>query len=172
MPENPNSKIIKKVNNSDYDEAIKDFLKEALRFENTINHESKPTYTAKYDTLIRRHASKWKNGALRMIIDKIIINNFRQYKDTEIILSPPDEEKNFNIIQGTNGAGKTNLFNAITWCIYGKEIHRPIKSSGLPLLNNSRSESMQDGEKELVKVEIHMKNELDERILFRQISSI
>jgi len=103
-----------------------------------------------------------------MIIDKIIINNFRQYKDTEIKLSPPDEEKNFNIIQGTNGAGKTNLFNAITWCIYGKEIHRPIKSSGLPLLNNSRSETMQDGEKELVKVEIHMKNELDERVLFRR----
>lgn len=103
-----------------------------------------------------------------MIIDKIIINNFRQYKDAEIKLSPPDEEKNFNIIQGTNGAGKTNLFNAITWCIYGKEIHRPIKSSGLPLLNNSLSENMQDGEKEAVKVEIHMKNELDERVLFRR----
>jgi len=64
MPENPNSKIIKKVNNSDYDEAIKAFLKEALRFENTINHESKPPYTAKYDTLIQRHAKKWK-GALK-----------------------------------------------------------------------------------------------------------
>lgn len=63
MPENPNSKIIKKVNSSDYDEAIKTFLKEALMFENSINHESKPPYTAKYDTLIRRHANKWK-GAL------------------------------------------------------------------------------------------------------------
>lgn len=64
MPENPNSKIIKKVNASDYDDAIKAFLREALLVENNIQHEAKPQYTSKYDTIIRRHSSKWKKTEL------------------------------------------------------------------------------------------------------------
>lgn len=60
MSENPNSKIIKKVNSSPIDDAIKNFLKEALIVENQIQYEAKPQYTAKYDTLIKKYASKWK----------------------------------------------------------------------------------------------------------------
>lgn len=58
-----------------------------------------------------------------MILKSLKIENFRQYLKDEILFST-DPEKNFTIIQGSNGAGKTNILNAITWCLYGSELHR------------------------------------------------
>lgn len=58
-----------------------------------------------------------------MILKSLKIENFRQYLKDEILFST-DPEKNFTIIQGFNGAGKTNILNAITWCLYGSELHR------------------------------------------------
>ena len=102
-----------------------------------------------------------------MIISKILINNFRQYRDQIINLTPPTKEKNFTIIQGTNGSGKSNLLNSITWCLYGEEIHRAEKFEGLPLLNTFTSKNMQNGDKERVKVEIHMKDD-ENLFIFRR----
>ena len=43
-----------------------------------------------------------------MWISKIKINNFRNYKEQEILL-----EKNINIFYGENAQGKTNIIEAI-----------------------------------------------------------
>ena len=53
----------------------------------------------------------------------IEIENFRQYRKTRIEFSI-DPQKSFTIIRGANGTGKTTIMNAITWCLYGKEMHR------------------------------------------------
>lgn len=58
-----------------------------------------------------------------MKIFSIELKNFRQYRGEKKIDFSTDIKKPFTIIQGSNGAGKTNLMNAITWCLYGKEEH-------------------------------------------------
>ena len=58
---------------------------------------------------------------LRLKISQLDIENFRQYYDKNSIEFSEDEKTPFTIIRGTNGAGKTNIMNAITWCFYGKE---------------------------------------------------
>lgn len=58
-----------------------------------------------------------------MKLMRIELCNYRQYKGKQKIDLSTDSAKNFTIIEGVNGAGKTNLLNAITWCLYGVEDH-------------------------------------------------
>lgn len=53
----------------------------------------------------------------------ITLKNFRQYSGEQVIdLACPDQSR-INVLEGQNGAGKSNLLNAITLCFYGKEEH-------------------------------------------------
>ena len=73
------------------------------------------------------------------------INNFRQYKDIKITFSQ-DSEKNFTVIRGANGAGKTNIMNAITWCLYGVEKHFSDDERDLPIVHTKILENNQNAE--------------------------
>ena len=57
-----------------------------------------------------------------MILKRVIIKNFRQFRDIDIDFAHNDE-KNIVMILGGNGTGKTNFLNAISWCLYDREIH-------------------------------------------------
>jgi len=71
-----------------------------------------------------------------MDIDYIRMKNFRQYVDVKIEFARTSP-RNFTVIQGANGAGKTNLLNAITWCLFQDEKHVDSKYKGLPIVNTS-----------------------------------
>ena len=53
-----------------------------------------------------------------MLINKITLSNFRQYKNTQTILFSCDPEKNVTVILGDNTSGKTTLIQAFNWCLY------------------------------------------------------
>ena len=72
-----------------------------------------------------------------MKIHSIRIENYRQYKGPIDIDFSLDSEKNFTVIEGTNGAGKTNLLNAITWCLYEEELHKSGKRDSGDVIYNS-----------------------------------
>lgn len=70
-----------------------------------------------------------------MKINEIIIKNYRQYKDVKLQF-PTAAQYDLNYVLAENGIGKTTLLNAITWCLYGKELHvtKALKEKTLPLL--------------------------------------
>lgn len=55
-----------------------------------------------------------------MILERMQVKNFRQYFGEQALefCSGP---RGVTVINGTTGAGKTNLFSAINWCLYGPE---------------------------------------------------
>jgi len=99
-----------------------------------------------------------------MKIDFIKLENYRQYKDEKIEF-PLLENQNLMVIQGVNGAGKTNLLNAITWCLYGKEKHLEGKYEGFPLVNKITLNELEPGKKCNVGVLIQMKDEECKKII-------
>ena len=54
-----------------------------------------------------------------MIILELEIRDFKQYRGTHLFTPP---ESGVIGIVGPNGAGKTSLFEAIEWCLYGKNL--------------------------------------------------
>jgi DNA sulfur modification protein DndD len=87
-----------------------------------------------------------------MDIDYIQMKNYRQYADARIEFARAPS-RNFTIIQGANGAGKTNLVNAITWCLFGDETHIDSKYAGLPILNTTVLDESGD---ELIEVKVEI----------------
>ena len=76
-------------------------------------------------------------------IDSIKLENYRQYFGTcNIRFSNRDE--GFSVIVGENGAGKSNLLNAINWCFYQKEPHTN-KNKGYGIMNEKYLESIKNG---------------------------
>lgn len=71
-----------------------------------------------------------------MRITNIDITNYRQYQFLSFAF-PASKSSDIHIIVAQNGVGKTNLLNAITWCLYGKEPHLgdDTEDLGLPKLN-------------------------------------
>src|SRR4030067_1005407 len=109
------------------------------------------------------------NREKTMKLDFLHMKNFRQYRDVKIDFSrfPAD---NFIIIQGINGAGKTNILNAITWCLFGKELHTKSKYAGLPIVSTSALDENKNGVVEL-SVEMQFIGDNGKKILFsRSIS--
>ncbi len=56
-----------------------------------------------------------------MKINSIELKNFRPYYGKHTINFATDDERHVTVIQGVNGAGKTSLFTAINWCLYGDD---------------------------------------------------
>ncbi|TQQ85107.1 hypothetical protein EXD82_03150 [Peptacetobacter hominis] len=73
-----------------------------------------------------------------MRFESIKILNYRQYKDISFDFTKTTNN-DLHIIVASNGVGKTNLLNAINWCLYGDEPHRSgasdSKKDTLPICN-------------------------------------
>lgn len=101
-----------------------------------------------------------------MLIQKIVLNNFRQfYGEQELHLST-DENKNVTLIHAENGVGKTALLNAILWCFF-KTTTSNFKDPRNLLNNAAKAEG-----KKNYKVEIEFEEEGKSYSVQRSYSSI
>ena len=55
-----------------------------------------------------------------MKLEYLKLNNFRQYYGEQTIHFACDSPRHVTVIRGINGAGKTSLFTALNWCLYGE----------------------------------------------------
>ena len=95
-----------------------------------------------------------------MIVEKIILKNYRCYKSQVIEATKLNLDTNnpgITLFTGDNSVGKTTIFNALGWALYGRETQSILRRepSTLPIPSTS---SFDDGGTSEVKVELHMRN--------------
>lgn len=54
-----------------------------------------------------------------MKLEWIKLTNYRQFYSEQTLRLSRDREQNVTVVHGVNGAGKTALFTALNWCLYG-----------------------------------------------------
>ncbi len=103
-----------------------------------------------------------------MRIEKIIFKNYRGYRDVVLPLIKKGEHDLHIFISEKNSIGKTNLINAINWCLYGDEPHCSVKSQRLPILNLITLNESSEGQEQKIIVEIEAKTDDDKPITFQR----
>jgi DNA sulfur modification protein DndD len=109
-----------------------------------------------------------------MEILSLEINNYRQYVGTQKINLATSGDKNLNIIEGQNGAGKSNILNAITLCFYGREIHQETRGEEmeqLPMVSEPIIDDLSPGESESGHVKIELGDSHPEYIFERSFTT-
>lgn len=86
-----------------------------------------------------------------MRIESIEVQNFRQYRKEKFVFPRIKGKKDIHVIIGENGEGKTNILNALTWCLYGEELHLGDKNKAVNKINSQyvqelRNHSQKNGE--------------------------
>lgn len=84
-----------------------------------------------------------------MRIDQIKLENFRQHRNT-VLDFPKSKDTDLHVFIANNGSGKTNIMNAISWCLYEKDLVGNSKEAKLPDFNlNAEKEAMDAGKDHL-----------------------
>lgn len=101
-----------------------------------------------------------------MDLKKVSIKNYRQFRNVELQFNN-DPNKNFTIIKGNNGAGKTTFLNALSWCLYGEEIHDYGDDSSMEICNNKSLNLAEVNANIEVRVELEFLDD-EETLIFRR----
>lgn len=102
-----------------------------------------------------------------MRFEKVSILNFRQYRALSLDLS--DQRSDMVVVWGMNGTGKTNLLNALVWCLYGREEYYSKHMEDSPLVNQGALDEVEDGALVIceVKVELKFANNVEAQVCRR-----
>lgn len=96
---------------------------------------------------------------MKFSISSITFTNFRQYHGTHTLNFKFDDPKNVSILLGQNGAGKSNMLNALTWCFYGIEVHKDNDTKnedGMPIINSKELSSLEINQSAYTEVIVHL----------------
>jgi DNA sulfur modification protein DndD len=106
----------------------------------------------------------------------IEVKDYRQYKGTVPIDLKIHGDRHINVIEGQNGAGKSNVLNAITLCFYDEETHLETQEDqGLesePLVNKRRLEEINEGDSASGYIEITLGKDEPKYIFTREFRTV
>lgn len=105
-----------------------------------------------------------------MKLDRIVLENFRQYYGKQRIEFAQDSMRNVTVIHGVNGAGKTSLFLAINWCLYGRSVdNTKIVDNVGELISKELISQANPGDRVVTSVELHFRHQGERYMASRKL---
>lgn len=105
-----------------------------------------------------------------MILERLVIENFRQFKGRQEIVFSDLRDRNVTIVHAENGFGKTTLLKALLWVMYGKDGLKEDFEKPDSILHEGLAHRTKDPNSTVAKVELAFKHDTDRYILTRQLS--
>ncbi len=102
-----------------------------------------------------------------MKIERIQMENFRQYFGRQRMTFSRDRARNVTVIHGINGAGKSSLFLAINWCLYGE-----VSSNVGELISKEAVSRASDGEEIRASVELVFTHNSERYLVLRRLKGV
>ncbi len=90
------------------------------------------------------------------------VKDFRRFYDDQEIKFSSNSKKIFTIIHAENGSGKSNLLNAINWCLYGDLV----KGTSQPELIINQTHALQKGKKAFTEVRLNIIDDNGKELMF------
>lgn len=109
-----------------------------------------------------------------MLLKKLTLKDFKQFYGKQEIVFATDNKKNVTVIYGANGRGKTSLYRALMFCLYGDKTlaQDPSESADNLRLVNKRAVE-ESGKNEVTAfVEIEFEHRGNKFVLHRSILAI
>lgn len=111
-----------------------------------------------------------------MILERLLLENFRQFKGRQEIVFSDLRERNVTIVHAENGFGKTTLLKGLLWVLYGRNglMGRDGKEEDFEkpdlIIHEGTALRARDPNTVAARVQLTFKHEDDRYILTRQLS--
>ena len=102
-----------------------------------------------------------------MILERIALENFRQFKGRQEIIFSDLRERNVTLVHAENGFGKTTLLNALLWALYGADGFTGDFEKPDSLIHEGLAHQATDRNRVSASVELTFKHDSDRYILTR-----
>ena len=107
---------------------------------------------------------------MSIVINKISFMNYRQYGTGSLSFNTSDNGM-LSVFIAKNGTGKTTVLNAITWCLYGKELHLSDEKTALPIVTSAIVKNANNGDLIPIEVTITITDE-DNVVEFKRAEAV
>lgn len=103
-----------------------------------------------------------------MKLERLSLENFRQYYGRQRVEFSKDSKRHVTVVHGVNGAGKTSMFIALNWCLYGREVAENIGD----LISKEAMHQTEPGELVQASVELAFSHDEQKYILRRSLAAV
>lgn len=105
-----------------------------------------------------------------MIFKEIELNNFRQFRGTQILTFDTANERRINLVIASNGTGKTTLLQAVRFCFFGENKNVLKLDKRDELLNYTAKNNLAEAKTIEVSVKVRFVHNQRDYIAIRSIS--